>query len=482
MRTNVPSTLPPVTTHEGGPARHISAFSELRRLTLSALLFEDTFYEKGATQADRIRELVSKCKPFDVARLAVECRSKMHLRHMPLFLVRELARITGCGSIVATALEQVIQRPDELAEYLALYWRDGRCPVSAGSKRGLVAAFKKFDAETLAKYARPHAVKLRDVLRLVHAKPDTTKPGALFPNRHIVSDPKTFVFDGAQATGPKMIPEKQYHTVRRHREGQGFEWGQLIKGELPAPDTWEVALSAGGDKKATFERLLREKKLGGLAFLRNLRNMIEARVSFDLMKERFAGGFGRVLPFRFVAAMRHAPQFVRELDAAMQRCLADMAKIPGTTVILVDVSGSMDDPLSAKSDMKRVDVASGLAVLVAAVAERVRVFTFSERLVEVPPFKGLALVDAIRMSQSHSSTLLGAAVQALRNCPMDRLIIITDEQSRDHLPIPTGLGYVINVAANRRGVGYGPWIHIDGFSERVLDFVQAHEADNKEAR
>lgn len=434
MRTNRASVLPPITTHEGAPARHITPLHELRRSTLSALLFENTFYEKGSKQAERVAALVAQCEPAAVMKLAVECRSRMYLRHMPLFLLRELARRKGCGAFVQAGLEQAIQRPDELTEYLAIYWKDGRQPVSAGSKRGLAKAFRKFDAETLAKYDRDHAVKLRDVLRIVHSKPASTE--------------------------------------------QSATWKSLIAGELASPDTWEVALSGGADKRETFERLLRERKLGGLAFLRNLRNMIAANVDLSLMRDRFAGGFGKVLPFRFVAALRHAPQFVRELDGAMQRCLADMPKLPGRTGILVDVSGSMDDALSAKSEMKRVDVAAGLAVLASAVCEFPRVFTFSQGLVEVPPYAGLALVKTIHDSQPHASTYLGAAVERLNQEPLDRLIVITDEQSHDRVPNPVARGYLINVASNQHGVGYGPWVHIDGWSERVLDFVREYEASD----
>jgi len=434
MRTNRSALLPPVKTHEGAPARHITPLLELRRSALSALLFEDSFYEKGGKPAERVAALIAQCKAADVAALAVECRDRMYLRHMPLFLIRELARIKGNGTLVSTALERCIQRPDELTEYLAIYWKDGRQPVSAGSKRGLAKAFRKFNAETLAKYDRAHAVKLRDVLRIVHSKPDSAD--------------------------------------------QSATWKTLIAGELPSPDTWEVALSSGADKRETFERLMRERKIGGLAFLRNLRNMIAANVDTGLMRERFAGGFGKVLPFRFVAALRHAPQFVRELDGAMQRCLNDVPKLPGRTGVLVDVSGSMDHSLSEKSEMNRIDAAAGLAVLVSAIAEYPRVFTFSEQLMEVPPFAGLALVDTIQKSQPHLSTYLGASVERLNQEPLDRLIVITDEQSHDRVPNPTMRGYLINVATYQHGVGYGPWVHIDGWSERVIDFVREYEASD----
>jgi hypothetical protein len=54
-----------------------------------------------------------------------------------------------------------------------------------------------------------------------------------------------------------------------------------------------------------------------------------------------------------------------------------------------------------------------------------------------------------------------------RKDEFDRLLVITDEQSHDNVPAPKGKGYVINVASNKNGVGYGKWTHIDGWSESV---------------
>jgi hypothetical protein len=30
---------------------------------------------------------------------------------------------------------------------------------------------------------------------------------------------------------------------------------------------------------------------------------------------------------------------------------------------------------------------------------------------------------------------------------------------------------VVNVASNRNGVGYGSWMHVDGWSEAVVEFI-----------
>ena len=158
-------------THEGAPARNISAEAQLRRAVLACLSWEDQFYEDGVAIAGRIRELVPKVAAEKVAALAIEAREKMKLRHAPLLLVREMARLITHRKVVAETLERVIQRADELSEFVAIYWADGRAPLSGQVKKGLAAAFPKFDEYALAKYNRDAPVKLRDVLFLSHAKP-----------------------------------------------------------------------------------------------------------------------------------------------------------------------------------------------------------------------------------------------------------------------------------------------------------------------
>ena len=137
----------------------------------------------------------------------------------------------------------------------------------------------------------------------------------------------------------------------------------------------------------------------------------------------------------------------------------------------------MTAPLSKRSEMQRTDAAYGLAVLVREIAERAAVYSFSDRVVEVPARRGFALRDAIDASQKHSGTLLGNAVESLnKNERYDRLIVITDEQAHDTVRAPKGKGYVINVASYKNGVGYGKWTHIDGWSEAVIAYIRALES------
>jgi hypothetical protein len=420
-------------THEGAPARNISPELQLRRSVLACLLWESQFYEDGVEIAGRIAELVPKVAVEKVAALAIEARERMKLRHTPLLLVREMARHKTHRALVSETLARIIQRADELAEFVAIYWKDGRVPLSGQVKKGLAAAFPKFDEYQLAKYDRGAPIKLRDVLFLCHAKPR----------------------DQAQAD----------------------VWKKLVSGSLTTPDTWEVALSSGADKREAWERLLHEQKLGALALIRNLRNMREAGVDESLVLSALGSmSTTRVLPFRFLAAARYAPQWEEALEQAMLKCVAETEKLPGKTIVLVDVSGSMTAPLSRRSEMQRTDAAYGLAVLLREIAEKVAVYSFSDNLGEVPARRGFALRDAIDASQRHNSTQLGNAVEKInRNEKCDRLIVITDEQAHDRVPAPSGKGYLINVASYKNGVGYGRWMHVDGWSEAVIEYIRALE-------
>jgi len=168
-------------------------------------------------------------------------------------------------------------------------------------------------------------------------------------------------------------------------------------------------------------------------------------------------------------------QFEPQLDTAMQAALAELPKLSGTTLVLVDNSGSMSARLSRKSDMTRADAAAGVAIVARGVCESVRVFAFSDHCVEVPPRTGMALRDAIRNATQMGGTKLGAAVREVSRLSHDRLIVVTDEQSADPVPEPKGLGYMINVASNRNGVGYGKWLHVDGWSDAVVRFITERE-------
>jgi len=422
-------------THEGAKAQRIDAEKQLRRSVMSCLLWESQFYESGEDIASRISNVIPLVAPGKVAEIAIEAREKMKLRHVPLLIVREMSRLDSHKYLVATALKRVIQRADELAEFVSIYWKDKRQPLSAQVKKGLAAAFCKFNEYALAKYNRDNAVKLRDVLFLSHAKPK----------------------DQAQAE----------------------LWKRLVNNQLVVPDTWEVALSAGDNKREVWERLITEGKLGGLALLRNLRNMKLAQVSEEVIFSGFRNmNSDRILPFRFIAAAKYAPQWEPQIEEAMLRCLENKQKLLGKTALVIDGSGSMfGTPISARSEIDRFEAAAALAILAMELCERATVVVFSNNAKLVPSRRGFALRDALYAQAERSMTNTQSGIMRAAQEGYDRIIVLTDEQSHQavHNPLIGTKAYMINVASYQNGIGYSKWTHIDGWSEAVLDYIISSE-------
>jgi hypothetical protein len=433
----------PIYTHEGTKAVHINSELQLRRSVMACLLWEDQFYEAGesiagrikSTIAGRIKSTIPKVDPQKVSDIAIEAREKMKLRHVPLLIVREMSRLDSHKHLVATTLEKVIQRVDELTEFLAIYWKEKRQPLSAQVKKGLAKAFVKFNGYQLAKYNCDGAVKLKDVLFLSHAKPKD--------------------------------------------DNQKKIWKKLIDGNLEAPDTWEVSLSTGKGKKATWERLLSENKLGGLALLRNLRNMQQAKVDEQLIFESLNKvKTDRILPFRFISAAKYAPQWESYIETAMLKCLAEKEKLSGKTALVIDGSASMfGTPVSKRSEIDRFEAAAALAILIREICEQLVIVVFSINAYLIPLRHGFALRDAIYQKAEHSGTNTQIGILKAAESGYDRIIVITDEQSHQSIsnPLINTKGYVINVATYQNGIGYRKWIHIDGWSESIINFIQTLE-------
>ena len=328
-----------------------------------------------------------------------------------------------------------IQRADELAEFVAIYWKDGRAPLSGQVKKGLAAAFTKFDEYALAKYDRAGAVRLRDVLFLCHAKPRDAEQAAV--------------------------------------------WKRLIDGELATPDTWEVALSARRElasKRDSWERLLAERKLGALALLRNLRNMKDAGVTRswccgagrDEDGARAAVSLSRRCAARAAVGGAAGAGDVplgcgpREAGRAHSRCWWTSP-------------AAWSRRCRARSEMLRTDAAYGLAVLLREIAEKVSVYTFSDELKRGSAAARLRVARRVGEQPAARRNQPGSGAGADRESDYDRIVVITDEQSHDRVPAPRGKGYMINVASYRNGVGYGKWTHIDGWSEAVIEYIRELE-------
>ncbi|RMG67919.1 MAG: TROVE domain-containing protein [Bacteroidetes bacterium] len=427
MKFNSKASHPQVTkNHEGALAYQLDARMALYTLAVTSSL-EKTFYEGQTDRMERLQALIGKVAAEDpafVAKLAIYTREQMYLRSVPLVLVVELARVHQGDDLVRRTLSRVIRRADEITELLAYYQqanqRKGRKRLHRLSKqvqKGIADAFNRFDAYQFAKYDRASAVRLRDALFLSHPVAKDAAQQAIFD--------------------------------------------RIASGTLEAPQTWEVALSRAGQaetqdeaeglahKRAAWEAMVRGGKMGYMAQLRNLRNLLESQVADDVldrvaqtMSDPVEVARSQQLPFRFLSAYRELegishPKTGLLLEALEQAMAASAANIQGFSpetrvMIATDVSGSMATALSARSRVQYMDVGLVLSVLLRQVCEQVvtGVFGTTYETVQMAPRGILASVEKLRRINVGYATNGYLVLEHLiqRKLVMDKVMIFTDMQ------------------------------------------------------
>jgi len=437
----------------------------LRRAVLANLLWENIAYMDGKSVAEEIKRLIPLCDPKDVANLAIEARVMQKLRHTPLFIAVEMCKYEGTRPYVKEILPKIITRADMLTDFMALYWADGKCPICNSAKKGLAEAFHNFKEYHFAKYDRDAEIKLRDVMFMVRPKPENQLEEVLY----------------------KKIADRTLET----------------------PETWEVLLSlahTNEDKAAVWTKLITEGKIGGKAMLMNIRNMQTAGVARPIIEQGLRELKGTMLlPLDFLKAMRMSNGFDREIEDAMLKTYENMPKLPGKTLFIIDVSGSMGSITSSGSMFSRLDQACSMAMLAANQCEDFELVCTAgsdselreEQMRIKYPSKGFKLFQEIQNSRS---TVGGGGIftyQCLEKLRKElgnkihdyaRIIVFSDSQdidvssyyskNRDKKPRPFGkYNYICDVSCNTRGIAYnGVWTaEISGWSEHFLTYIAAYE-------
>ncbi|PZF74658.1 TROVE domain-containing protein [Taibaiella soli] len=414
--------------YEGAKAFSFTPEMELYTAVATTML-NDATYESADKRLTRIIELLPKVSPAFVAKLAVYARTQMNLRSAPVVLSTELAKIHNGDNLVSNTLEKIVQRPDEITEVLAYYQmtneRKGQkklFKISKQVQKGLAASFNKFDEYQFAKYNRATEVKLRDALFLVHPKAK----------------------DDAQQT----------------------LFNKIAKDELTTPYTWETELSAAGQMKyssphdrkmamkTVWELLIDSGKMGYMATLRNLRNILEAQVSAahvqkvcDYLMNEKAVAHSKQLPFRFLAAYRELKTVPSEytsyvmtaLETALEKSVANMQgfELNERVVVACDVSGSMQHVVSPKSKVLYYDIGLLMGMMLQSKCKNVVSGMFGDSWKIVPlPTKGiLANVDAFykREGEVGYSTNGYLVLRDLceRKYRADKVMMFTDVQMWD---------------------------------------------------
>lgn len=297
------------TNHEDAMAWSMTPEWELYSTVATTMGVEDKFYERGDDRVRRIADLVRRVWPEFVAQLAIYAREAMHLRSVPLLLLVELARCHHGDDLVSRAVSRTVQRADEITELLMCYqWRTGKKNLKGLSvqlRKGLAEAFNSFDEYQFAKYNRKERkVTLRDALLLVHPKPKDERQKEIFRN--------------------------------------------ILNDTLETPYTWETELSRIGQQhfrsskersdavRKVWEELIASRRLGYMATLRNLHNMLEASIDrasieqvCNFLADPEAVRNSKQLPFRFLSAYLQLKEqeFHRPLQDVIKETAQKMKQI-----------------------------------------------------------------------------------------------------------------------------------------------------------
>ncbi len=503
-----------VFNHEGEAAYTLKPHLELYTAVVTSTL-SNSYYETQNERMKRIQELVELCDPTFVGKLAIYARTSMNLRSIPLYIACLLAQRAAGTNLVSNVIERIVLRADEITELLACYAmvnnRSGEKQLGKLSKqvqKGLAAAFNSFDEYQFAKYNRKGNITLRDALFLVHPKAKNEQQQAVFD--------------------------------------------KIVNNTLATPYTWETELSAMGQRlpadeaertiaeRETWESLIESGRLGYMALLRNLRNIIRADVSqahiamvCAVLANPEEVAQSKQFPFRFLSAYRQLVEWQSQntqpflvslfkrtralkfnavrvvLEALECAVMASAANIRGFDIntrvlIACDVSGSMFVPISQHSTVKNYDVGLMLGMLLRSTCAHAEIGIFGDtwKTLPVPTTSILRNVDAFikREGEVGYSTNGYLVLEDLceRRAVKDKIMLFTDCQLWNsngdgaHLQLawtrykstvaPNAKLYLFDLAGHGQAplsMGQKDVYMIAGWSDKIFDVMSAIEDGDK---
>lgn len=444
------------TNNAGGAAFTMNPEMELTHAVLTTFL-EDKFYESGSARQARIQALIAQNKPEFVAKLAVVARKEFNMRSVSHVLLGELSKIHRGDSLVSRAIIEAAVRPDDLTELVAFIGT----PLPKQVKRGIRNAILKFSPYQLAKYkAEGKAVSMVDVFNLVHPK------------------------------------------AQHASEEQKVAWKKLMTGTLVSTDTWESEIANAKDeagRKEQWERLVREDKLGYMALIRNLNNLIKYNVSPETKNLAIAKltnpeevKNSKQLPFRYLTAFENVKgnrPFTDAISEAMDIAVSNVPELPGRTLIAIDTSGSMGgDPIRKASIFGATLVKANAGADIILYDTSIKELTVSGR----SPVIDLAQTIEKAAMGGGTQTSLVFGYAASKQAVYDRIIIISDNQSWNESSVQRAYDdykaayntnpyvYAIDIQGyGTRDVKGGRVFNLTGWSDRLLDFVgKMEQGDN----
>lgn len=447
---------------EGHIAYAMTDKTKLVTQVLCSFFDEEQFYGKNTEDMTQTIKRVITSEPEFVSKLAVYARRVFNMRSVAHVLTAYLAHEPNGKPYVRKTVKGVSVRGDDITEIMAFYLATFGKPIPNALKKGINDVITGFDEYILAKYkGEGKSLKMRDLLCLCRPTPKDDEQSAM--------------------------------------------WKRCIEGKLTIPETWETQLSANGNNAETWERLIDSGKVGYMALLRNLRNIIKTNPAnidkvYEIIENPERVKKSKQLPFRFLSAYKSISDIagsraLTALEKAINVSADNLPRLSGTTVIAVDISGSMSSPISTKSDIKCFEIGLLLGLIANKICDNSIFFVFNNQIGKYPVTSFTPILETVTRSNCGGGTNMYLPFYAMLqdNVKADRVIIISDNECNCSR---YGIGETVQSIADRYRTKAYPdmWVHaidlqgygtqqfygartniIAGWSEKVLDFITLAE-------
>lgn len=451
------------TNKDGHAAYAMTDKAKLVTQVLTSFFNESKFYgDNSAEMQETIKRVIDSDAEF-VAKLAAFARREFNMRSVAHVLTAYLAHEVKGKPLTRQTVKAVTLRGDDVTEIMACYLNMFGKPIPNSLKKGIADAMQGFDEYTLAKYKGDgKSVKMRDLLCLCRPTPQNA--------------------------------------------AQSDMWKRLLNGELETPYTWETELSAKGNNAKTWEGLIDSGKVGYMALLRNLRNILNANPSnvnkvLDTIQNPEAVRKSRQLPFRYLSAYKElegigGSRVFDALENAVEASIENMPKLDGTTVIAVDVSGSMSSSVSDKSKVRCYEIAMLLGLIANKICDNSYFYTFNTEITPYAVSHRSGILETVSRARCGGGTDMYLPFEKMLadNIKADRVIILSDNMCNSGGDYYSKKPVQTIADEYRRKTGNDIWVHaidlqgygtqqfcgkhtniVAGWSEKVFQFIKLAE-------
>lgn len=391
-------------SYEGGKLHKKDILSDWMNFLFSSFL-SDQFYESDQEQIQRFQELtkniIEKYGPEFAAKACIFARKELGMRSSTALVAAMLNDYSFDNKRHFFA--KVANRPDDVAEIFAAIDKVCGSKRSHAAVRGLGDYISSLGEYQLGKYKlNGKAYNMFDIINITHANSNA---------------------------------------INKYK-----------KGILESPDTWEVKISTSDDKQAEWRRLVIEDKLGYIALIRNLNNIIESALSenADMFIKKYLLPQltnenkirkSLVFPYQIYCAYRNfhydSDIITKALEKAFVISCKNMPEFNGNSAIALDVSGSMEAPITRMGliKLKEVGACYGVALWLRNHNSNTKLIKFGNiaKVCDLNPYNGI--FENIETFAKNSNCGYGTDVCAIFEDVIhesfNRIFIISDMQTMD---------------------------------------------------